>query len=336
MSKVSVIMPVYNAERHLERTLESLINQTFDDYEIVCINDGSKDNSLKILEKYSEKSNKIKIINQKNSGPAMARHNGIKNSSSKYLMFCDADDKYCPTMIEEMYNAIEENQTDFAMCLHNIYDLKTEKITQWENKGHYKTDFGKFEMTPEKTYKTSILLWDKIIKRDLLETNNIEYPISYEHDDAVFMIRYFSSCKNYFVLNKFLYLYTTNNVSSIMGKLRSNKNGEKCFDFIYSYYYLFEYFKNNSFSDEEYKYFFDFVIGSWKSHYIRLTSKDRKKAQKYIIEALIKYKDLFYKNENLSKLIDLRKIKDFNKIFNCDLSFMQKIFSVVNMDGKKF
>ncbi|MBQ8635697.1 glycosyltransferase family 2 protein [bacterium] len=337
MPKVSIIMPVYNAQDMLARTLDSLLNQTFDDYEVVCINDGSKDDSLKILEEYSKKSDKIKIIDQPNSGPALARHNGIKQSESKYIMFCDSDDKYEPTMVEEMYKTIEENQVDFAMCIHNIFDLVTKKVYPWENKGYYKTDFGKLEMAPNKVIKTSIYLWNKIIKREILEKNSIEYPTKYEHDDTVFMIRYFSCCKNYFVIDKPLYLYTTNNSNSIMGKFKRRKSGSKLFDYIFSHHYLLEYWENNEFTDEEYKYFFDFLIGGWRSNYNHLPNKAKKQAREYMLESILKYKNLFSKSEILSRLITSQETKDFNKVFSFDnFTFFQRIFSVVNIEMTKY
>ena len=89
MAKISVIVPVYNAEKYLVQCLNSIINQTFKDIEIICINDGSTDNSLKILKEFSEKDSRIKIINQKNSGVSIARNKGIDTASGDYIFFVD-------------------------------------------------------------------------------------------------------------------------------------------------------------------------------------------------------------------------------------------------------
>ena len=92
MPKISVIVPVYKVEKFLPKCLESLINQTLKDIEIICINDGSPDNSLKILEEYAKKDSRIKIINQKNAGPSVARNNGMSAASGEYIGFVDSDD----------------------------------------------------------------------------------------------------------------------------------------------------------------------------------------------------------------------------------------------------
>ena len=92
MAKISIIVPVYNTEKFLEKCLNSLINQTLKDIEIICINDGSTDNSLQILEKFANKDKRIQIINQTNSGPSIARNIGIKKAVGEYIGFVDSDD----------------------------------------------------------------------------------------------------------------------------------------------------------------------------------------------------------------------------------------------------
>jgi len=112
MPKISVIVPVYNTEKYLEECLNSLINQTYKNIEIVCINDASEDNSLKILEKYRKKDNRIIVINQKNSGANISRTNGISKSTGDYLMFVDSDDWIIPNTISELVNKIEKTNAD--------------------------------------------------------------------------------------------------------------------------------------------------------------------------------------------------------------------------------
>jgi len=335
--KISIVMPVYNAQKTIAQTLDSLLNQTFEDYEIICVNDGSKDDSLKILEEYRNKNNKIKIINQENSGLAKARNIGIKSSNSKYIMFCDSDDKYEPTMIQEMYEAIEKEQTDFAMCTFKKVDVITKKAVLYENNDYYRTGFGKFNITLENLYNIHIVLWNKIIRREILEKNNIEYPLAYEHDDTMFMLRYFMSCKNYYVLDRPLYLYSVNNSNSIMGLLTNNKHGKKCYDFVFAMLYLFEYFESKEFSSEEYAKFFDFVAGCWADYYSRLLNKNKKQAREYIYKIIFEHKALFEKSERMSVLLKTQKMSAFNKVFFAEnLSFCQKIFSVVNVGLDKY
>ncbi len=102
--KVSIIVPVYNVENYLDRCLDSLINQSFDDIEIICINDGSTDNSLSILKDYEKKDARVKIINKDNSGVSDCRNNGINVANGEYIVFVDSDDWIDVNMIETMYN----------------------------------------------------------------------------------------------------------------------------------------------------------------------------------------------------------------------------------------
>lgn len=117
MIKVSVIIPVFNVERYLKKCLDSVINQTFDNYEIIIINDGSTDNSAMIIEEYKEKyPKKIRFYNKKNGGLSDARNMGILKSKGKYLMFIDSDDYISNNMIEKMYNSIVREDSDMSIC----------------------------------------------------------------------------------------------------------------------------------------------------------------------------------------------------------------------------
>ena len=121
MYKISMIIPIYNAENFLTRCLESIIQQTLYDIEIICINDGSTDNSLAILKKYANQDKRFKIISQENQGTLIARNQGILQASGEYCMFCDADDSYELNACEELYNIITEKNVDaiyFGNYLH--------------------------------------------------------------------------------------------------------------------------------------------------------------------------------------------------------------------------
>jgi len=112
MPKVSVIIPVYNTEKYLGECLDSVLKQTLSDIEIICIDDGSTDNSLKILNKYAKKDKRIKIITQKNSGVINARNNAIAQAVSEYIYPLDSDDIISPDCLEKLYNAIQSGKAD--------------------------------------------------------------------------------------------------------------------------------------------------------------------------------------------------------------------------------
>ena len=114
MPKVSVIIPVYNVEKFLGRCLDSVINQTFKDFEIVCVNDGSPDNSAEILEQYSKLDERIKIITQINQGLSMARNNGVAASVGEYICFVDSDDVIHPQCLEIAVRLAEKHQAELV------------------------------------------------------------------------------------------------------------------------------------------------------------------------------------------------------------------------------
>ena len=123
---VSAIVPVYNSEEFLEKCIESLRNQTLKDIEMIFINDGSTDNSLDILRGYEKIDSRIKVIDQKNSGPSVARNNGIKVAKGDYISFSDSDDWIDKNMYKDMYTIAKKNDSDAVVCDMKIVDGKSE------------------------------------------------------------------------------------------------------------------------------------------------------------------------------------------------------------------
>ena len=165
--KVSIILPVYNSEEFIKRTLDSLITQTYQNIEVLCINDGSSDNSLNILKEYSQKDNRIKVFTQSNSGPAKARNTGLANATGEYLMFCDSDDSYEPDMVEVMAKAITENDVDFAMCDYKVVVKDKASMARRSSINWYTNrvnQVGIVELDLAKKYHMKVLLWNKIFR----------------------------------------------------------------------------------------------------------------------------------------------------------------------------
>ncbi|MCC8015955.1 MAG: glycosyltransferase, partial [Clostridiales bacterium] len=114
--KVSVIIPVYNSEKYLKQCLESVINQTLKEIEIICVDDGSTDNSLKILTALSEKDGRISVLRQQNLFAGAARNNGIKHAKGKYLVFWDSDDFFEAGALSALYKKCEKENADICLC----------------------------------------------------------------------------------------------------------------------------------------------------------------------------------------------------------------------------
>ena len=131
--KVSVIIPVYNTEQYLRECLDSVVNQTLKDIEIICVDDGSTDNSLAILREYKAKDSRIIVLTQENQFAGVARNHGMEAACGQYYAFMDADDCFLPDAIEKMFNLCEQYELDFIKaCFYNLepgkkpYDNKIE------------------------------------------------------------------------------------------------------------------------------------------------------------------------------------------------------------------
>ena len=131
--KISAIIPVYNAEKYLEQCIESILTQSLKEFELICVNDGSSDGSLEILNNYAKKDRRVKVINQKNQGAAVARNIGIENSRGKYLSILDADDFFDTEMFSKAFDKIEEVQADIIVFRSNAYndELKIYEEMPW-------------------------------------------------------------------------------------------------------------------------------------------------------------------------------------------------------------
>lgn len=135
MIKVSVIVPIYNAEKYLERTIGSLLSQTIDNYEILLINDGSTDGSKEIIKYYEENYDKVISFSKENGGQSSARNYGISKAKGKYLAFIDADDYIDNSFLEKMYNKAIQNDADICFCnYYHVYEDKIEKDREYQVK----------------------------------------------------------------------------------------------------------------------------------------------------------------------------------------------------------
>lgn len=174
MPLISVIIPVYNVESYLRQCLDSIINQTLKDIEIICIDDGSTDNSLHILEEYKAKDNRIFILKQQNQYAGVARNNGLKIAKGKYLSFLDSDDWFELNMLEEMYKQAEKDQSDIVICDWFNYNNTTKQITP------HSANLNKLVFSPIEVKDTLFTIsypnpWTKLFKRQLFIDNNLHF-----------------------------------------------------------------------------------------------------------------------------------------------------------------
>ena len=287
-AKISIIMPVYNAEKFLRETLDSLCNQTMNDIEILCVNDGSSDNSLNILKEYEKKDQRIIVFTQPNSGPAMARNVGLANANGDYLMFCDADDSYEPTMCEEMYNAIKGSSYDFVMCDANI--IETDKNTRSPGAVDYNRlkTFGKISL--DDTTKTQIqtILWNKIFKMDTVRKYDIAFPNGFEMDDDAFLYQYLACAQSALGLNQKLYNYRLTSNSIVAGYY--GNDAKKIFHLVGAYAFVISrLIKLKVFEEKDRQWMVKRVNDKLKWSLILLNKKDSIKFMKLLKKDVLKY-----------------------------------------------
>lgn len=183
MTEISVIIPIYNAEKYLRQCLDSVISQTFNNFEVICVDDGSTDNSRKILEEYKILDSRIKVILQDNHGVSSARNQGIENSTGDYLAFLDADDLLHIQFLEIMYNTAHENNLELVWCNHKkINDEKNQSpklLTHKPQEIYYEQIFNKYL-----SHKTNIgsMVWGKLYRRDKLQDIRFDTNINIAED----------------------------------------------------------------------------------------------------------------------------------------------------------
>lgn len=206
MPKVSIIIPIYNMEKYLARCLDSVINQTLKDIEIICINDGSTDNSLEILTKYSKKDSRITVINKKNGGVASARNAGLKAVKADYIGFVDPDDWIEPETYEAALNKmLEDPELDLLSWGVNAFE-ENEDGAKYLYRSHLKIT-GRHEMNDDICFGTVVTVWNKLFRREIIQKNNVFFPHGLLFEDSTFFLTYAANCRYAYYFDKCFYNY---------------------------------------------------------------------------------------------------------------------------------
>jgi glycosyltransferase involved in cell wall biosynthesis len=207
--KISIIIPVYNVERFLRECLDSVLNQTFTDFEVICINDASPDRCPEILREYAEKDKRIRVINhKKNAGIAAARNTGLDAAEGEYISFCDSDDCMHPDMLKIMYREIRRNNCDLAICQWcetGEYDKPV-----FKKNDSYTVNFPKDSLA--RNFKNSdvfFLVCNKIYKKSAIESLRFD-PQMLAIEDGFFNMCAFRFTKKCVMTDAKLYAYRRN------------------------------------------------------------------------------------------------------------------------------
>lgn len=203
---ISIIVPVYNVEKYLEKCIQSVLEQTYKKFEVIFINDGSTDNSLDILKKYQEIDDRVIIINKINAGTGAARNDGLNIAKGEFISFLDSDDWYEQDYLEKLYKNLKINNSDVAMCNLKIIYENEKKI---ENLNTYYFQKINLKKEPKKILRILEMpvLWNKLYKIELIKKYEIKFPSLSKGEDVVFLYKFFSNVSTISKTEEILYNY---------------------------------------------------------------------------------------------------------------------------------
>lgn len=266
MPKVSVIVPFYNVEKYLGKCLETLVNQTLEDIEIILVNDGSKDGSILIAKEFLKKyPKKIVYLEKENGGLSDARNYAIPYAKGEYIAFLDSDDYVETNIYKDMYEIAKRDNSDLVECdFYWEYEKKTK-----EDKGQIY--HGKKEMLE----KVRVVAWNKLIKREILEKTQIKFPKGYRYEDVEFTYQLIPYLERVSFLKKSCihYIQREGSISKVQ-----NERTKEIFDVLE---HVIEFYKENNLYDEykvqlEYIYV-RYIFGSSFLRMVKIPNKQTRK-----------------------------------------------------------
>ncbi len=218
--KVSVILPVYNVGKYLRQSLDSLINQSLREIEIICVNDGSTDNCYEILEEYKNKDSRIKVIHKENKGTGAARNDGLKLATGECIGFVDPDDWVKPMMYERLYTLLKEKNLDIAMCMPDGYDERNgiNRPFPYFVDDNFKNiiDDRIFNWRDLSPFKYPMCIWNKLYTKELFDKNQIWFTEGLDFEDHSVIFGTLLTAEKMFFIREKLYVYRFNRVGSVL------------------------------------------------------------------------------------------------------------------------
>lgn len=225
MVEISIIVPVYNAEKYIERCISSIVDQTFESFELILVNDGSKDKSGSICDLYALKDKRIRVVHKPNGGVSSARNKGIEIAQGKYIMFCDSDDYVQPCWCEHLHGLIVNKEVSLAFCGYKSVNIKSGDIVGSQK---YADDVDC--ILPRNVfwniYMKNLLNmpWNKIYRAEIIKKNKIKFDENWAYnEDLLFVLNYIQSSNGCFgISNALLYNYSQGIDGSLTNRYVSN------------------------------------------------------------------------------------------------------------------
>ncbi len=223
MPQISIIVPVYYSEKYLTECVESILNQTFGDFELIFVDDGSKDRSVEIIKNFMENDRRIILLEQSNQYAGIARNNGMKNARGEYLIFLDSDDFFEPDMMEKLWKKANDNNADIVICDAYFYSDDTKEITEpnWVLRKEYVPNMKEvfnYRDIMQHIFQISFSVpWNKLYRKSFVESNNLLFQNTRRSNDEFFTNTSLVLAERICILNERLIKYRTDNPTSLQG-----------------------------------------------------------------------------------------------------------------------
>lgn len=315
--KLSIIVPVYGVEKYIDKCLNSLVKQSLKEIEIIVVNDGTKDNSQKIIDKYVKKyPDKIKSYIKENGGQGSARNYGLEKANGEYIGYVDSDDFVEKDMYKKLYNKAKENNYDIVVCgNYNVSeDYQNKNIDTFIN--NYNTDL-------ENIFFGKMAVWNKIYKRDILIKNKLEFKEKVWYEDLAFTLKAIMNSNTFAFIDEPLYDYLIRE-----GSTMNNSNVQRNLEILEAFDDILSYIKHNK--KEEYfdKVEFLAIDHIYISAIVRILKANAdNKIKKETVNELICYMNKNFPNYKNNKYINTlsRNRKIIYKLINL------KMYNLVNL-----
>lgn len=252
MTTFSIVIPIYNVEKYIRKCLESVENQTFKDFEALCIDDCGNDNSIAIVEEFIQRDNRFKLLKHPhNMGLSAARNTAFDAAEGKYLICLDSDDWIDEKQLEKVYQAFEESNADSVWFNACVYEEEKGVYTPNYKPSHpYLNHRGFVEITPDNMIVCTDYVWDKAYRRSKINELNLRFPAGLFFEDAEFYFKTFTQITNIYYIDDILYYYRVRPGSVVQAGKKGKLKIKDMFDIFINIYNfskekgIFEKYKN--------------------------------------------------------------------------------------------
>lgn len=241
LPSVSIIIPIYNVEKYLERCLNSIENQTFRDFEVIMVDDGSSDSSGKIAQDFANRDSRFMLYTNENLGTSETRNFAIRHSSGKYISFIDSDDYIAPNFLSTLYSAAKNSDADVAMCGFSVYYEQNKKVKPMKSlkSGEYSQEEAMRLLLCDNEIR--FFIWNKLWRAELIKSNNITFRDMY-YEDILFCTTIFHKINKLVAVNLSGYFYSRRTKTF----LEQSMSDKRINDYIYTVKFLRNFLEENS------------------------------------------------------------------------------------------